>query len=82
MQLTDVLEFVLIGALGIIGYFLRGIYADIKSMALTMQSMNERLIRHEEQNRVIAAKLERVEERIDAHEHDIRNLLITTKSLN
>ena len=76
------LEMVLIGALGIIGYFLRGIYIDIKSMAMTMQSMNERLIRHEEHNRQLDYRIERAEERLEKQEDDIRKLLITSKTLN
>jgi hypothetical protein len=80
MELTEILEMVLIGSLGIIGYFLRGIYIDIKVMAQTMQSMNERLIRHEERNAQLEHRIERVEERIEKQEHDIRQLLITSKN--
>ena len=71
---------VLIGALGIIGYFLRNIYVDIKVMASTMQSMNERLIRHEERNAQLEHRMERMEERVEKQEQDIRQLFITSKN--
>ena len=80
MELTQILEVVLIGALGVIGYFLRGIYTDIKAMASALQSMNERLIRHEERNAPLEHRVERAEERIEKQEQDIRQLLITIRN--
>jgi peptidoglycan hydrolase CwlO-like protein len=69
-----ILQTTLLLMLGIIGWFLRGIYANIQKMADSIQSLNERLIRHEEKNTTVDRHLDILDREVRENEQEI-NLL-------
>lgn len=69
-----ILQTTLLIMLGVIGWFLRGIYANIQKMAESIQSLNERLIRHEEQSTTINKRLDRVDDRVEKIASELHQL--------
>ena len=74
-----ILQTTLLLMLGIIGWFLRGIYANIQKMADSIQSLNERLIRHEEKNTDVMKRLDRAESRLDHFNDELHQLELNLK---
>ncbi len=74
-----ILQTTLLLMLGVIGWFLRGIYANIQKMADSIQSLNERLIRHEEKNTDVMKRLDRAESRLDHFNDELHQLELNLK---
>lgn len=73
-----ILQTTLLIMLGVIGWFLRGIYSNIQKMADSIQNLNERLIRHEEQNTTLNKRLDGVDDRIEDMRKDLHTLELNT----
>jgi chromosome segregation ATPase len=69
-----ILQTTLLLMLGVIGWFLRGIYANIQKMADSIQSLNERLIRHEEKNTTVDRHLANLDRCVRENETEINNI--------
>lgn len=69
-----ILQTTLLLMLGVIGWFLRGIYANIQKMADSIQSLNERLIRHEEKNTTVDRHLSNLDRSVKENETEINNI--------
>lgn len=50
---------------GVIAFFLRGIYANIQELTKSVNILNERIARYEERNSSLEVRLLRVEARLD-----------------
>lgn len=74
-----ILQTTLLIMLGVIGWFLRGIYANIQKMADSIQSLNERLIRHEEKNTDVMKRMDRAESRLDHFNDELHQLELNLK---
>ncbi len=74
-----ILQTTLLLMLGVIGWFLRGIYANIQKMADSIQSLNERLIRHEEKNTDVMKRMDRAESRLDHFNDELHQLELNLK---
>lgn len=74
-----ILQTTLLIMLGVIGWFLRGIYANIQKMAESIQSLNERLIRHEEKNTDVMKRLDRAELRLEHLNDELHQLELNQK---
>lgn len=74
-----ILQTTLLIMLGVIGWFLRGIYANIQKMADSIQSLNERLIRHEEKNTDVMKRLDRAELRLEHLNDELHQLELNQK---
>lgn len=64
--------------LSVIGWFLRGIYANIQKMAESIQRLNEKLLIHEERSATINKRLDRNDERLDKLIDEFREFELNT----
>lgn len=65
IETTVIIQFILTIALGVIGFFLRGIYTTIQEMASSINKLNERLIRHETTSDSTLRRIENLEHKVD-----------------
>jgi archaellum component FlaC len=82
IEASVIIQFVLTAALGVVGFFLRGIYTSIQDMAKSINTLNERLIRHETNNEATQKRADKVDSKLDELEREIHHIRVTISKFN
>lgn len=76
MDINALHEYAVIGLLGIIGYFLRGIMSSFKRLETDFSKFREEYAGHRAEFSDTQRRLDRIEKRLDEQSDDIRNLMV------
>jgi hypothetical protein len=64
-DIETAIQMLLTGGLGMIGFFLRGIYSEIKQLAKDVRTLGEVAAKHEAHREATEMRLTRIEAKLD-----------------
>jgi archaellum component FlaC len=77
VDISSLHEYAVLGLLGIIGYFLRGIMSSFKRLETDFSKFREEYAGHRAEFTNTQKRLDRIEKRLDEQSDDIRDLMIS-----